>query len=186
MKNRLLQLFILLLLFTSGVFAQTSGALNYQAAIRDADGQILDQEDVTLSFTLIRIDGNVNVYQETVGATTNEFGIVNALVGEDGELLTIPWEDGPYLLRTVITTDDDGFSLITERELTAVPYALYALNGTEGPQGPQGPQGLQGIQGQQGPRGLQGPTGPTGASGEEGPRGPQGLQGPRGISGPPG
>ena len=43
-----------LMLFAAGASAQTSGALSYQAAVRDADGNVLALEDLVLSFALVR------------------------------------------------------------------------------------------------------------------------------------
>ena len=111
----------------------------------------LAQENLVLSFALVRMGLEDTVYVEAVNAVTNDFGIVNTQVGADGELRFIDWAEGPYLLRTTITTEKrpDPFSL-KEKErslmhcmhLTVLKghrvhavFRVHQLQGSEGPRG---------------------------------------------------
>lgn len=56
--------------------------INYQTVIRDGDGNILPDAEISLQMTIRSgaPDGMV-VYQETHDATTNAFGLVNLVIG---------------------------------------------------------------------------------------------------------
>ncbi len=55
--------------------------------------------------------------------------------------------------------------VVSERQMTAVPYAYHADSGVPGP---KGPKGTTGAIGSKGPAGIQGPKGDKGLSGEAG------------------
>ena len=58
------QLTFLVFLITQNLFALTSG-FNFQAVLRDAEGNILVNEDVEITISLLSLDGN-EVYSETL------------------------------------------------------------------------------------------------------------------------
>jgi len=62
--------------------AQTPQGINYQTVIRDGDGNIMPDTELSLQMTIRSgaSDGAV-VYAETHGATTNAFGLVNLVIG---------------------------------------------------------------------------------------------------------
>ena len=96
MKNKLHLIFLWTVF--SGIWkvnAQVPQMLNYQAVVRDAAGQILAGQKVSLRFTLH--DGNPDgpvVYQETQPAATNQLGLVNLKIGEIKSLQKVNWECG--------------------------------------------------------------------------------------------
>ncbi|MBF91141.1 MAG: hypothetical protein CMP75_05205 [Flavobacteriales bacterium] len=193
------------LLFTFSSFillAQAPQSFNYQSVIRDANWNILGQQDVALKISIIKDapDGNM-VYQEEHNVTTTSIGLVNLAIGEGsnvtGDFSIIDWGNHTFFIQ--ISLDINGgsdFQYMGESVLRSVPYALYAENSSNpGPQGEQGPEGPQGEQGEQGPIGLTGPQGEQGIQGEQGPigltgpageQGIQGEQGPIGLTGPAG
>ncbi|MDC0644126.1 hypothetical protein OAP32_00955 [Crocinitomicaceae bacterium] len=189
------------------LFAQAPEGVNYQAVIRNNSGDVLSNNNVGLQISLYKnTAGGTLVYQESFQTTTDNFGLVNLVIGQglniSGSFESVDWSNGPFFIE--IATDENGganYEVIGSQELMSVPYALYAKTAGNGPQGiqgetgaqgiqgeigPQGVQGEQGIQGNTGPQGTQGDTGPQGTQGDTGPQGEQGIQGdvgPQGIQG---
>jgi hypothetical protein len=109
------------------VFAQAPQAFNYQAILRDSDGNPKANETVTLQISIVT-DIGTSVYLETHNTKTNELGIVNVVIGEGTgtkELSAVDWSNGPYFLNIKVNGVTMGSS-----PLLSVPYALYA--GTSG------------------------------------------------------
>lgn len=149
-------------------FSQVPQAFNYQAILRNSDGTVKTNEKVLLQFSLVNEEG-VSSYFELHDIETNEFGLVNVIIGKGNtsdDLSAIEWENGPYFLEISVDGEAMGSS-----PLLSVPYALYAASGNTGPMGDQGLQGIQGAQGEQGP---QGEMGLPGVPGLPGPRGEPG------------
>jgi hypothetical protein len=129
----------------------------YQSVLRDSLGQLLANQPVNIRLTLQRGPAMVALYSETHSLTTNANGLLSCIVG-DGQVLlgsmdSIEWSLGQVYLKTEFTYNgSSNFSILSNRELLSVPYALYALQsgsggGSPGPQGPVGPQGPAGPQG---------------------------------------
>jgi hypothetical protein len=114
------------------LLAQAPAGINYQTVIRDGDGNILPDTEISLQMT-IRTgapDGAV-VYQETHDATTNAFGLVNLVIGQGvpqtGNFASIAWADGEKHLETAIDLDDGGsYTVLGVTQFLSVPYALFA------------------------------------------------------------
>jgi hypothetical protein len=205
MKKQYL-LVIAFILSTALGFAQAPQQLNYQAVVRDANGNPLaNQTPVSVRFTIH--DQNASgtaVFAETQPTTTNKFGLVNLQIGAVAQnLSSVNWGSGPKFLQVEIEINNSGsFADMGTSQLLSVPYALYAANSAAGPQGVTGPQGGAGAAGATGATGIagptgagvQGPTGATGLQGTQGPAGPTGagvqgatgLQGNAGVTGPQG
>jgi len=194
---------LLVLIFSSTIYSQTAG-ITYQAVILNPDGQNipgynnnrlpLSNKLVCLRFKILA--GTTLEYQETMPTTTDEFGMINVIIGTGtpagGTASTfsdIVWNGSPKSL--VVEVDVNAlctnFIEISNQPFTAVPYALYSASsgttGASGPQGPAGPTGAQGPQGVAGATGSQGPIGLNGPAGTQGPQGPQGVAGANGASG---
>jgi hypothetical protein len=112
-------------------YSQVPQGFNYQAVIRDANGDILPNEDVSLRFKLffnIQILGDFVVYSEIHTTTTNEFGMVNVVIG-DGTVVTGLWDSiiwGATLqLRTEVNLGN-GYVDMGSHRLQSVPYAIRA------------------------------------------------------------
>jgi hypothetical protein len=170
------------------LFSQAPQGLNYQAVARNSSGAILANQPVTFRLTITNGEGGDILYQETTNATTNQFGLVNLVVGSgsvlNGNFSTIDWGNSfPWLQVEMDPNPGSGYVFMGTSQLQSVPYALFAASGNQGPKGDQGDPGPQGIQGEQGPKGDQGDQGPQGIQGEQGPQGIQGEQGPQGIQG---
>ena len=200
-----------LLLFMSFIgYSQTNG-ITYQAVIINPSGEELPgvnntnaplaNKNICLKFSILNQNSQLE-YVETIQTTTDEFGMVNLIIGTGVRIggsatsfSNIVWNTNPKRLKVDLSTTGlcSTYTEISNQPFTAVPFALFAASsGTSavtGPAGPQGPQGIQGIQGVAGPTGATGATGPqgpiglTGATGAQGPIGLTGAQGPIGLTG---
>ncbi len=184
-------------LLTLATYSQTG--ITYQAVILNPQGEELPGADnnrsplasqtICLRFKIYN-NANQLEYQETMVTTTDEFGMVNVVIGTGTytggtatTIGTVTWNGTPKNL--VVEVDTTGmctnFMQISNQPFTYVPYAFYAANSgsstTPGPQGPPGPTGPQG------PIGLTGATGPQGPQGVAGTNGTGGTQGPVGANG---
>jgi hypothetical protein len=146
----------------------------------------LVNQTICLRFKIIKPVSIVE-YQETIITTTDEFGMVNVIIGTGTQtggtatnFATINWDGNPknLIVEVDVTGACSNFIEISNQPFTYVPFAFYAANsGTPGTPGSAGPQGAQGIQG------VAGPTGAAGTSGTIGATGPSGIQGIQGVAG---
>jgi hypothetical protein len=150
--------------FTLATQAQAPQGFNYQAVIRNEEGQPLAGQIVGIRITLQDQEGENVLYAETHTATTSPQGAVSLTIGSGtvvlGTFSEIPWSDGNIYIK--VEVDPAGgttYAHLGTTKLQAVPYALFAADGNQGPQGETGPQGDQGPQGDIGPQGEQGPQG---------------------------
>jgi len=112
-----------LLISVTLTYSQAPQAFNYQAILRNSDGTIKTGEPVSLQVSIVN-DKGASVYLETHDATTNEFGLVNVIIGQGSssdDFSMIDWGNGPYYLELEI--DDE---IIGSSQLISVPYALHA------------------------------------------------------------
>jgi len=129
MKNLYLIIFLFIGIAAS---AQSPEKMSYQAVIRDANGAILKNQNVTIQFTVIQPSTpGTPVYQEFHRPTTNTNGLVSIYIGtgtvSSGNFSTVDWSSGPYFLQTEIdTTGGFNYVISSTTELVSVPYALHA------------------------------------------------------------
>lgn len=178
--------FFIILLFTVSVYAQAPQQMSYQAVIRDADQELVRDQQISMILRIIQGDPMTGtaVYEEEHAPTSNTNGLVSLEIGTGNQIGgaifdNIDWANGPFYVSTAADpTGGTDYTITGISQLSSVPYALYAErsgSSIPGPQGERGPQGEQGPQGERGPEGEQGPVGQTGQQGE---RGPQGEPGP--------
>lgn len=133
--KRLLLFSTLLMAIVGQTIGQTPDAFQYQAVIRDSEGNVRANENITVSISLLQggADGTL-VYGEDHDVTTNDNGMVNLAVGQGtatsigtviipiyGDFSTIDWSDSPYFIEVSV----DG-TVMGTTELLSVPYAKYA------------------------------------------------------------
>ncbi|MDC1204738.1 tail fiber domain-containing protein [Salibacteraceae bacterium] len=114
--------------------AQAPQLINYQAVIRDATGQVVQNQNVSLRLSIHeKYSVGINVYQEEHMVTTNDFGLVNIHIGagvnKTGLLNDVKWGSDVHVLK--VSLDQNGgssFSVMGYAQLVSVPYALYAAN----------------------------------------------------------
>jgi hypothetical protein len=191
--KRVLVLFALLIYEVLAFCQSVPPGIPYQAVVRNTDGSVAANANLTARFTLHQntTDGVVE-FQETHALVSNAQGLVSAVIGqgteEQSSFSAIVWSNTTKFLQVEMDLGN-GYVDLGTQQLMSVPFAMYAASGTPGPQGPAGPTGAQGPIGPVGPQGEVGPQGSiglTGPAGATGATGPQGIQGPTGLVGPQG
>ncbi|MEW7291132.1 C1q-like domain-containing protein [Aquimarina sp. 2304DJ70-9] len=123
---------ILLLVAQQG-FSQS---FNYQAAVRDAEGNPIANQDIGVQITVLQ--GNAtgtNVYEETHTIRSNAQGIITLSIGQGNtsdNFSTIEWSTQNYWLQVAIdTAGGSNYTVLGASQLQSVPYANYATNGPD-------------------------------------------------------
>ncbi len=137
------RLFLLLFSLMLGFAAKaqfTPQGFNYQCIVRDDKGNPAKNQTVTLVFSIR--SGTANgplAYSEKQVTSTNEYGLVNLVIGQGGTPLAgtfagINWgANAKYLTVSVQSKNDPNvFQELGTSQMMSVPYALYAGNGGSG------------------------------------------------------
>jgi len=125
--------FLTIIITSLGVlYAQAPESFNYQAVIRDSNGEIVANQNVAFKFLINKGPaGTETDYAETQSATTDEFGLVNLKIGEGSHIIgyfsDIKWGENEYILAVEIDiTGGTNFIAMGSTQLVSVPYALHA------------------------------------------------------------
>lgn len=129
---------VLALIATVQLYAQTPESFNYQAVIRNADGETLREQSVGIQIAVLQ--GSVSgttIYQETFTETTSASGLVTIGIGTGstgtGSFAQIEWGDGPYFLQTAVDiSGGTSYEVMGTTQLLSVPYAMYAKSAENG------------------------------------------------------
>ncbi len=139
MKQRfILSLFLLLSVVFSAAAQGAPQGINYQCIVRNNQtGDPITNQTVTLLFSIRSGSPNGSVdYQEKQVSSTNEFGLVNLVIGRGqaqvNTFVGINWAAGSKFLTVLLESSPNVFDEIGNSELLSVPYALYAQNGGNG------------------------------------------------------
>ena len=128
---------LFLVLATIPLTAQPPQAMNYQAVVRNAQGEAMPGRTVTPKFDIL-LGGPLGptVYSEDHAppapvVTTNEHGLFSVRIGEgyvlSGDFTTIDWSAGNYWLSVSIdTTGGLDYVPVGSQQLVSVPYAFLA------------------------------------------------------------
>ncbi|WP_430411149.1 hypothetical protein [Kordia sp.] len=129
MKKNLL--YILTLFITVTTFAQAPDLINYQAIIRNDQGNLIQDSNIGMRVSILQTNATgTAVYTETHIASTNTNGLITIQIGggsTSDDFSTIDWSSGPYFIKT--ETDVLGgtnYTITGTSQLLSVPYALYA------------------------------------------------------------
>jgi Chaperone of endosialidase len=133
----------LLTLYFSGILlasAFSQGApqgFNYQSVVRNSSGAPIVNQTVSLLFAIRSGSQNGPIaYYEKHTSSTNEFGLVNLVIGQgtplQGDFPSISWGGGAKYLTVSIESSPNVFDELGSAQLLSVPYALYAQNGGGG------------------------------------------------------
>jgi hypothetical protein len=123
-------------LMAIALWAQSPQAFNYQAVIRDANGNLLENQAVGIKISLLQGSATgQEVYAETHATTTNPYGLVDLKIGTGtattGQFDTIAWGAGPYYLQLAVDlTGGANYAVMGTTQMLSVPYALYAEEGS--------------------------------------------------------
>ena len=132
MKN----LLYILLLIPFGILAQTPQGFKYQAVIRNANGSLVTNQQVSIKTSLISGSalGNVD-YSEQHDVATNGYGVASFTVGYGtpitGTYTAVNWIANDYFLKTELDIQNNGnFQLMGTSQILSVPYASHANTAT--------------------------------------------------------
>jgi hypothetical protein len=126
---------LLSLIFCSITFAQSvPQGINYQAVARDASGDVLINQALTIQFSVISdITTSAVSWQETHTVSTNDYGLYTTIIGQGistsvGSSLSfdvIDWGASNHLLKVEV---DYGNGLVDmgTTAFMSVPYSLHA------------------------------------------------------------
>jgi hypothetical protein len=119
--------FLFLFVLSQQLLAQAPSRFNYQAVLRDPAGNIMEAQNVAVTINLLEggIDGT-QVFTETHNTTTNDFGMVNLMIGSISSLAAIEWNSNEYFIQVIVNG-----TLMGTTQLLSVPYALYAGSARE-------------------------------------------------------
>ncbi len=116
--------------------AQIPSGFNYQAAIRNGAGEVAANTNLSLRMSIHQntFDGMI-VYQETHNTTTNQFGLVNLIIGEgvpdQATFDAVPWHATSSFFMQVEVDLGDGFVDIGTQQLMSVPFAMASKKATD-------------------------------------------------------
>ncbi len=136
-KNIILLLCFIMFSLVAGFSQNAPQGFNYQSVVRNAAGSAHANQTVTMLFAIRSGAANGQViYTERHLTNTNEYGLVNIVVGRgevlQGSFSTINWGGGPKYLTASVETSPNVFEELGSTELLSVPFALYAQNGGGG------------------------------------------------------
>jgi hypothetical protein len=111
--------------------------MNYQAVLRDDQGDVLVSSPVIIRFSLELFQNDQSptypYYIEEHSTSTNEFGLVNAVIGHGtvtyGDWDNIAWGEYSYVLRTEVDAGN-GFIDMGISHFRSVPFSFRATKAT--------------------------------------------------------
>jgi len=130
--NRLLITSLTIFLSFALAFAQAPQGIKYQAVARNASGELIKTQTISVQLTLAQgQETGEKQYSEIHKVSTNEFGLFNVIVGkgavESGAFEEVAWSSGEIWLQVgVDMKGGSDFEFMGSSQLLSVPYALYA------------------------------------------------------------
>ena len=124
--------FLSALFLAGNLWAQSPHKFNYQGIARDAKGNPLSRQTMSIKLSIIpQPDARVPEYEEVQTVTTNDFGLYTLQIGGgqavSGDMKNVTWETGSKYIRVAIDpAGGTDFSEAGTTQLLSVPYALYA------------------------------------------------------------
>lgn len=116
------------LLFSLNMLAQVPQGINYQSVVRGNDGNPLANQSATFNFNYIDKSDNSIDYIETFQTVTDEFGVVNFVLGtgtiQTGSFSGLDWTKQFRI--DIYVNLGSGFAILGSQDLVSVPYALNA------------------------------------------------------------
>lgn len=130
MKKSIIIIFILALHITS-ILAQIPQGIKYQAVLRDNQGQIIANQNVSLRLSIIPEEiSNESAYTEIQSIETNMHGIINLTIGNgvsSDDFSQIPWSSGSCFIKIEVDPlNGNEFIEMGITQLLTVPYSFYS------------------------------------------------------------
>ncbi|MEX2478602.1 MAG: tail fiber domain-containing protein [Gracilimonas sp.] len=131
---------VLAVLLTAEVMAQVPQGFNFQAVARDANGEILADQDLGLQVTILEgSETGTAVYTETQTPNTNASGSFQIVIGEgttEDDFGAIDWSSDNYYVKLEIDpAGGTSYEELGTTRLLSVPYALLAQDVVNGGSG---------------------------------------------------
>jgi len=123
-KSKFLSIFILLFVGLSAlrVTAQVPLQFKYQAALRDAGGAVMANQNKTVVIDILQSSpAGTSIFNESHDVTTSALGLISLNIGSVNSLSGINWSASEYFLQITVDGTVMGVS-----QLLSVPYALNA------------------------------------------------------------
>ena len=119
--KKLIILFTVLLFAMTGI-AQTPNQFKYHAVLRNADGTIITDENITVDVSILQGSATgTSVFNEQHSVSTTAQGVINLNIGSVSDLSVVDWSADVYFIEILVNGTVMGTS-----QLLSVPYALYA------------------------------------------------------------
>lgn len=121
-----------IMLSAATLFAQAPQKFSYQAVVRNAEGEIVSNQQIGIKISIIKsTTAGPSVYVETQTPTTNENGLVSFHIGDgtvvSGSVSSINWSNDSYFVKSQIDLNGgENYTITGSSQLLSVPYALYA------------------------------------------------------------
>ncbi len=113
---------VAILIAITGIMAQTPNQFKYQAVLRDAGGQIMADEAVTVDISILQGSASgTSVFDEQHNVTTTAQGLINLNIGSVADLSVVDFSSDIYFVEISVNDVVMGTS-----QLLSVPYALQA------------------------------------------------------------
>jgi len=130
MKKRLFLMALIIFVSTTISYAQVPEKLNYQAVVRNSNGELLSNQTIQLRVTIIdQLSTGTPLYVETHTLAPNDYGVVSLVIGEgtveSGDFSGINWGNNKKFLRVEVDAGNDYVDMGTV-QLLSVPYSLYS------------------------------------------------------------
>lgn len=122
------------LICISTLNAQVPQSFNFQTIIRDSEGKVKKNQLIRIRFSILKESSSgTAVYVETHIKSTNEYGVLELLIGsgtnEFGLFNEIDWGGFVHFLKTEIDPNgSSSYSISTVTQFMSVPYSLYSGN----------------------------------------------------------
>ena len=125
-------LFLVLLAMGIMISAQTPNSFNYQAIIRNIDGEVLAEEKVAMKFSLLTdSSAGESVYHEEHQLVTSPAGLITVAIGNGTNasvsMDSIDWQNHPHFLKVEFKRESESsYHHLGTARLLSVPYAMHA------------------------------------------------------------
>lgn len=125
-------LFFILIIASSLVSAQSPQGINYQAVVRNLDGNPIINKEIKIRVSILNESPSGNIiYREEHLMTTSLIGLINLTIGEGqnkfGQMESIEWGNKLKYIKVEYSEDStNNYTLSNTSQLKSVPYALFA------------------------------------------------------------
>jgi len=144
MKNICITILIFLLSINC-IQAQAPDGFNYQAVVRNNNGDLIVNSNVYFKFNIIQgSQTSIPVFTEIHYVPTDDLGQVNVVIGQGtaitGNFSELDWSLGNYYLGIELDSGN-GYVAMGTTQLLSVPYALYSNKSGNSSSSPSLPNG---------------------------------------------